>query len=95
VNRLAILAVMIAVSLDATGTCAERRQMSNVVLILADDLGWADLGCYGADLHRTPNLDRLAAQAMRFTDAYAAAPVCTPTRAWRQSQGRPPPCPPW
>lgn len=53
----------------------------NVVLILADDLGWSDLGCFGADLHETPQLDRLAAQAMRFTHAYAPAPVCTPTRA--------------
>ena len=53
----------------------------NIVLILADDLGWADLGCYGADLHETPNIDRLARQGVRFTDAYSAAPVCTPTRA--------------
>ena len=41
----------------------------NIVFILADDLGWADLGCYGSDLHETPNLDRLARQGMRFTDA--------------------------
>jgi arylsulfatase A-like enzyme len=53
----------------------------NVVLIVADDLGWADLGCYGSKYHRTPNLDRLAAQGCRFTQAYAACPVCSPTRA--------------
>ncbi|MEM7143930.1 MAG: sulfatase [Verrucomicrobiota bacterium] len=66
----------------------------NVLLIVADDLGWADLGCYhvtapgaerdrggGSDLHETPNLDALAASGVRFTDAYAASPVCTPTRA--------------
>lgn len=53
----------------------------NLVLILADDLGWADLACYGADLHVTPNLDRLARQGLRFTDAHAAAPICSPTRA--------------
>ncbi|MBX9789072.1 MAG: sulfatase [Pirellulales bacterium] len=53
----------------------------NIVFILADDLGWADLGCYGADLHETPNLDRLAASALRFTHACTPAPVCTPTRA--------------
>ena len=47
----------------------------NFVFILADDLGGSDLGVYGADLHETPNLDRLAAQGMRFTQAYAAAPV--------------------
>lgn len=53
----------------------------NVVLILADDLGWADVGCYGSDLHQTRHVDRLAQQGMRFTDAYAASPVCSPTRA--------------
>lgn len=53
----------------------------NVILILADDLGWADLGCYGSTFHHTPNIDRLAASGMRFTDGYAACPVCSPTRA--------------
>lgn len=53
----------------------------NIVLILADDLGWMDLHCQGNPLLDTPHLDRLAKQGMRFTDAYAATPVCTPTRA--------------
>lgn len=53
----------------------------NIVLVVADDLGWADLACYGADVHETPHLDRFAAGALRFTHAYSAAPVCTPTRA--------------
>jgi arylsulfatase A-like enzyme len=53
----------------------------NIVFILMDDLGWRDLGCYGSEFHDTPNLDRLAADGMRFTDAYAACPVCSPTRA--------------
>jgi len=53
----------------------------NIVFILIDDLGWADLGCYGNRFHETPNIDRLAQQGVRFTDAYAAAPVCSPTRA--------------
>jgi arylsulfatase A len=53
----------------------------NVVVILADDLGWADLGCYGSTFHRTPALDRLAKQGLRFTDGYASCPVCSPTRA--------------
>ncbi|MCC7340436.1 MAG: sulfatase [Bryobacterales bacterium] len=53
----------------------------NVLFILVDDLGASDLGCYGADLHETPNIDRLAAESIRFTNAYAAAPICTPTRA--------------
>ena len=53
----------------------------NIVLILADDLGWAELGCYGNTFNETPHLDRLARDGMRFTDAYAAAPVCSPYRA--------------
>ncbi len=53
----------------------------NVIVILADDFGWADLACYGSKYHKTPNLDRMAAQGMRFSDAYAACPVCSPSRA--------------
>jgi arylsulfatase A-like enzyme len=53
----------------------------NILFILIDDLGWRDLGCYGSTFYETPNLDRLAAQSMRFNDAYAACPVCSPTRA--------------
>lgn len=53
----------------------------NIILILADDLGWADLGCYGNMYHETPHLDRLAGKSLRFTDAYATCPVCSPTRA--------------
>lgn len=53
----------------------------NVVLIMADDLGWKDLHCYGNSKLDTPNIDRLAEQGLLFTDAYSAAPVCTPTRA--------------
>jgi arylsulfatase A len=58
-----------------------RTAPPNVVFILVDDLGWADLGCQGNTHIDTPNIDRLAAQGMRFTDAYAACPVCSPTRA--------------
>lgn len=60
---------------------AEKSSRLNIVLILADDLGWADLGCYGNRFNETPNIDRLATQGIRFTDFYAAAPVCSPTRA--------------
>ena len=49
----------------------------NLLFIMADDLGWMDLACQGNPLVETPNLDRLAKQGMRFTDAYAAAPVCS------------------
>ena len=54
---------------------------TNVVLILIDDLGWKDLGCYGSTYYRTPNIDQLASEGMRFTDGYAACNVCSPTRA--------------
>ena len=53
----------------------------NVIFILADDLGYSELGCYGNDFNETPSLDKLSQQGMRFTDAYAAAPVCSPYRA--------------
>jgi len=53
----------------------------NIIFILADDLGWSELGCYGNNFNETPNLDKLAKQGMRFTRAYAAAPVCSPYRA--------------
>jgi arylsulfatase A-like enzyme len=51
------------------------------VFFLVDDLGWGDFGCYGDTFHETPNIDRLAEQGMKFTRAYAAAPVCSPSRA--------------
>jgi len=58
-----------------------RVEKPNIVFILVDDLGWSDLGCYGATYYDTPNLDQLASQSIRFTNAYAASPVCSPTRA--------------
>lgn len=65
----------------------------NVIFMIADDLGQRDLGCYGSTFYETPNLDRLAKQGVRFTNAYAACPVCSPTRAavqtgrWPQRTG--------
>lgn len=53
----------------------------NLVFILADDLGWVDTGAYGSDYLRTPNIDRLARGGLRFTEAYAASPLCSPTRS--------------
>jgi len=53
----------------------------NILFILADDLGWRDLGCYGAPFNETPHLDRLAREGLRFTQAYTAGSVCSPTRA--------------
>jgi arylsulfatase A-like enzyme len=60
---------------------AYRFMPPNIIFILIDDLGWADLSCMGSTFYETPTLDRLAAAGMRFTDAYAACPVCSPTRA--------------
>ena len=56
-------------------------QRPNLILILVDDLGWKDTSAYGSTFYETPNIDRLAREGMRFTDAYAASPVCSPTRA--------------
>lgn len=58
-----------------------RRRPPNFIFILVDDLGWADVGAFGSSLYETPNINRLIAQGMRFNQAYAACPVCSPTRA--------------
>src|SRR6186997_2744547 len=57
------------------------RTRPNIIYIMADDLGYADLSCYGRKDYQTPNLDKLCTQGVKFMNAYAAAPVCTPTRA--------------
>ena len=57
------------------------KRKPNVVFFLVDDLGWGDLGCYGDTYHKTPNIDQLAKDCLKFTDAYAGAPVCSPSRA--------------
>jgi arylsulfatase A-like enzyme len=57
-----------------------KNSRPNIIFILADDLGWGDLSCYGRPDYRTPNIDLLASQGTRFTDAYSASAVCTPTR---------------
>ena len=60
---------------------AAHRQRPNIVFILCDDMGYGDLACYGQPYIDTPNIDRLAAQGMRFTQAYAGSPVSAPSRA--------------
>ncbi|MCI0745470.1 MAG: sulfatase [Verrucomicrobia subdivision 3 bacterium] len=60
---------------------ATRSSDPNVVLILADDLGWTDLSCYGSNFYETPHIDRLARDGLKFTQAYSACTVCSPTRA--------------
>jgi hypothetical protein len=60
---------------------AANSDRPNVLLFLIDDLGWRDVGCYGSTYYRTPNIDQLAADGIRFTNGYAACNVCSPTRA--------------
>jgi len=78
-----IAGAMLACGRGRSRLCAQNRapKRPNFVFFLIDDMGWRDLGCYGSPFHETPNIDKLAAQGMRFTDAYAACPVCSPTRA--------------
>lgn len=65
---------------SASGWCADAPPRPNVVFILADDLGWGEVGCYGQEKIPTPNIDRLAREGMRFTQHYSGAPVCAPSR---------------
>lgn len=77
----AVAALPSCITASQPGSKKQRKRPPNIVFVLADDLGWAELGCYGNKFNETPNLDKLARQGMRFTDAYAAAPVCSPFRA--------------
>lgn len=76
-----IFAVLLAVVWCSCQTTRQKEKKPNVVLIVADDLGWMDLGYTGSTFYETPNIDALAASGMIFTDAYAASPVCSPTRS--------------
>ncbi|WP_395735631.1 sulfatase [Prosthecobacter sp.] len=76
-KRLLVLALCVLL-LPQFSPAESRRP--NILLILVDDMGWSDLGCYGADLHETPRIDQFAAESVRFTNAYAMS-VCSPTRS--------------
>lgn len=78
--RLIQITVFLA-TLNVIALPSKASSPPNVVLFLIDDLGWKDLGCQGSDYYHTPHIDRLAAQGVRFTEAYAACAVCSPTRA--------------
>ena len=60
---------------------AEERDQPNLIVIFCDDLGYGDLGCYGSEKNRTPNVDQLAKSGIMFTDFYSSSPVCTPSRS--------------
>jgi arylsulfatase A-like enzyme len=74
-----VLCLICLLSLPFAGIAAQSQP--NIIVILADDLGWTDLSGYGSDLYETPQLDRLARDGMKFTQAYSACTVCSPTRA--------------
>ena len=79
-NKYFIFSLLVFLSLACQNN-EQENQPPNIVMVLADDLGWTQIGCYGTDYYETPNIDQIAADGMRFTNAYAAAPVCSPTRA--------------
>jgi arylsulfatase A len=74
--------ILTIISLAFFSFCFQKKETKpNIVFFLVDDLGWADLTCYGNRYHETPNIDKLAAESAKFTNAYAACAVCSPTRA--------------
>jgi arylsulfatase A-like enzyme len=89
---VAAIGVLLLLFLPQIGVCGEPSGTPNIVLILTDDVGYGDVGCYGATAVKTPHIDRLAAEGLRFTSGYASAATCTPTRfalltgkyAWRE-----------
>jgi arylsulfatase A len=76
-----VLALFLVSLFFAACSVEEENKPTNFVFVLADDLGFSQIGCYGTDYYKTPNIDKLATEGMRFTNAYAACPVCSPTRA--------------
>ena len=78
--QLISFALLLGLSSSQAANSGPKAQ-PNVVLILADDLGWTDLSCYGSEFYETPNIDKLARDGMKFMQAYSACTVCSPTRA--------------
>ena len=81
IDRFRATSCLVFLTFLTTSSLAVSAEKPNVVFFFIDDLGWADLGFQGSDFYETPNIDALAASAMVFTDAYACAPNCAPSRA--------------
>ncbi|MDQ2658304.1 MAG: sulfatase [Bacteroidota bacterium] len=82
IRKILILAILVVPIGLAFGQSRNKKAKApNVIMFLVDDLGWKDLSCYGSDFYETPNVDKLAKEGVRFTNAYAACHVCSPTRA--------------
>src|SRR5215218_6884202 len=79
-NRWIFLAPALLAVSSSCPAMAQEAAPPNIVFIMADDLGYGDLSCYGQKKFKTPNIDRLAAEGLRFTDYYAGATVCAPSR---------------
>jgi hypothetical protein len=97
-NKKFKILLLLAVSIFSANTGQAKKTQTpppNIIVIMTDDLGYGDTGCYGASRVKTPNIDRLASEGLRFTNAYAPASTCTPTRyslmtgeyAWRKKVG--------
>jgi len=79
-NISLIATFCIAIFLASSCKNNQEQRAPNIILILADDLGYGELGCYGQAIIETPNIDKLAAQGVRFTQFYSGSPVCAPSR---------------
>lgn len=80
-SRWLLLVSLVAASVSAATPAGPAARAPNLVMLLIDDLGWADFSCFGNTSARTPNIDRLAAEGLRFTQFYVASPICSPSRA--------------
>lgn len=81
IQRILFVGALVLAGATPFHASAAQARKPNFIFILVDDMGWTDLGCQGSKFYETPNIDRLASQSMRFTQAYSACTVCSPTRA--------------